>query len=25
MGEAVLTAAWTRPPLIGGERAKYPR
>ena len=25
IGEAVLTAAWTRPPLIGGERAKYPR
>lgn len=24
IGEAVLTAARTRPPLIGGERAKYP-
>jgi len=23
IGEAVLTAARTRPPLIGGERAKY--
>ncbi len=23
VGEAVLTAARTRPPLIGGERAKY--
>ena len=24
VGEAVLTAARTRPPLVGGERAKYP-
>lgn len=24
IGEAILTAARTRPPLIGGERAKYP-
>lgn len=24
IGEAVLTAARTRPPLIGGERARYP-
>ena len=24
IGEAVLTAAKTRPPLVGGERAKYP-
>ena len=24
IGDAVLTAARTRPPLIGGERAKYP-
>ena len=24
IGEAVLTAARTRPPLVGGERAKYP-
>ena len=24
IGEAVLTAARVRPPLIGGERAKYP-
>jgi len=23
IGDAVLTAARTRPPLIGGERAKY--
>lgn len=23
VGEAILTAAWTRPPLIGGPRAKY--
>lgn len=25
IGEAVLTAARTRPPLIGGERAQYPK
>ena len=24
IGEAILTAARTRPPLVGGERAKYP-
>ena len=24
IGEAVLTAARVRPPLIGGERAQYP-
>ena len=25
IGEANLTAARTRPPLVGGERAKYPK
>ena len=25
IGEAILTAARTRPPLIGGERAQYPK